>query len=178
MTIKERLQTLSEDDLRQKVVIPLLLSLGCNEAIDNCGPAENGKDVIYECHHMLKKPVYGAVVLKNDHNIKSADLDRGLTIQVDKALSKFTHRNDPRVETKVHEVILMTSFDITEPVRAFFRDQSGTTFPNIHFVDGDRFEFLIRSAIIDYTAKTGRDYVFEVETFSDVCNQLSGRISK
>lgn len=177
MTIKENLQKLSEDELRQKIVIPLLVTLGCNNAVDNCGPTEKGKDVIYEIPHFLKDPIFGAVILKNDHDLKSADLDRGLKIQVDKALNKFNHRRDPRVETKVHELILMTAFDITEPVRTYFLDNCGTYFPNIHFVDGNRLEFLIRATIIAYTGKTGRDYIFSAETFNQVCDELSGRMA-
>jgi hypothetical protein len=177
MTIKEKLQNLSEDDLRQKVIIPLLLTLGCSDAVDNCGPTEKGKDIIYEIPHFLKDSIYGAVILKNDHDLRSSDLDRGLKVQVDKALNKFNHRKDPRVETKVHELILITAFNITESVRTYFLDNCGSNFPNIHFVDGNRLEFLIRTTIIAYTDKTDRDYIFDVGTFNQICNELSSLIA-
>lgn len=177
MTIKEKLQELSEDELRQKIIIPLLLTLGCSGAVDNCGPTEKGKDIIYEIPHFLKDSIYGAVIIKNDHDLKSADLDRGLNVQVNRALNKFNHQKDPRVETKIHELVLVTAFNITEPVRTYFLDNCGTNFPNIHFVDGNRLEFLIRTTIIAYTNKTGRGYIFSIDNFNQICDELSSRMA-
>jgi hypothetical protein len=65
MNVKDKLQLLSEDDLRRNVVIPLLSALGCSDVRDNCGQYEYGKDIVYTIRdHFLKEKIWGAVVVK------------------------------------------------------------------------------------------------------------------
>ncbi len=170
-TIREKLQSLSEDDLRVSIIIPLLYALGCTEVRDNCGPDEKGKDIIYSTPHLLGANIYGAVILKNDRNLGLGKMDN-LRSQALRALNAFGNPRDPRIETKVHELIFVTSFDITSDVRDFLVKNCGSNFPNMHFVDGVRLELLIRKIIDLFKKLTGRTYVFDITSFAGMCDKV------
>src|SRR5574337_1410737 len=94
MSIKLVLKKLSEDTLRQKIVIPLLFALGCETVRDNCSPRENGKDIIYSKKHFLKQSIYGAALLKVT-NISKPDLYNTLQRQISEAIVPFISYDEP-----------------------------------------------------------------------------------
>ena len=63
---KQQIQSLSEDDLRQKVIIPLLSKLGFVDPIHHHHAGEKGKDIVCkEYDPKFKKFTYLAVIVKN-----------------------------------------------------------------------------------------------------------------
>jgi len=170
MSIKEKFQTLNEDDLRQKIIMPLLFVLGCNDVRDNCGPAEYGKDILYLCRdHFLREKIWGAVLIKRDE-INKSSLDN-IHRQISDAINQFIDPDDPRNKIQLHEILVITSRSITSEALKYINEQSGKNFQNIHFINGDRLEFLINQTIIDFNQKNRGVYIFDVETYSGICGR-------
>jgi len=165
MSIIQQLQCLSEDNLRQKIIIPLLYFLGCREVRDNDGNRENGKDIVYvNYNHFLRKEIVGAVILKITDIGKGVRL-RNIEDQVRAAIAKFISHGDPRNKIRIHEIVVITSKKITQDAMEEVYNFSGANFQNIHFVDGIRLEFLINQVIIEHNKDKKLNYVFSVETF-------------
>ncbi len=111
MSVKDKFQTLSEDDLRQKIIMPLLFVLGCQDVRDNCGPAEYGKDILYLCRdHFLREKVWGAVLIKKE-DINKSSLDN-IHRQISDAINQFIDPDDPRNKIQLHEILVITSRSI------------------------------------------------------------------
>jgi hypothetical protein len=170
MGIKDQLKNLSEDDLRQKVLIPLMFGLGCQDVRDNCGPSELGKDVLYLSRdHFLREKVWGAILLKAT-DINKASLEN-IHRQLSDAINQFTDPDDPRNKIQLQEILIVTSRRITPDAQKYIHEQSGKNFQNVHFVTGDRLEFLINQVIIEYNQRTNTKYNFTVETFAGIFGQ-------
>jgi hypothetical protein len=176
MNIKEILQILSEDGLRKKVIIPMMSALGCIDVYDTHGPYEKGKDVVYGIKHLLKKKIYGAIIVKNKGNInKGRSLDN-LYRQAKDALKEFENPNDPSgSKVKIHELIIMTAFEVTVAASTYIFENCGVNFPNLHIVDGNTLESIIRELISEYKIKNNKKYQFNIDTFKDFCERKSER---
>jgi len=174
MNIREKLQTLSEDDLRKKVIIPMMYALGCINVRDTHGPYEKGKDVVYEVYHLFRRNIYGAIIVKNKRNIGKSDLEN-LHRQANEALVTFKNPNDPRNEIKIHELTIMTSYRFSDPARDYIFENCGRNFPNIHIINGASLESIILGLISDYETNTKMKYQFNISTFKDFCDRMSGR---
>lgn len=177
MNVKDKLHLLSEDDLRRKVVIPLLSALGCQQLQDNCGPSEYGKDIVYIVRdHFLKEKIWGAaVVKKSDINKSSIDT---IHRQIVDAITPFPHPDNPGSTVQVHEILLITSRGMTSEAQKYINENSGKCFPNIHFINGDRLEFLINEVIIEYNKRHQHHYVFSINTFGKICGKGPGQTSE
>jgi len=172
MGIKEQLQSLSEDNLRQKILMPLLFALGCSDIRDNCGSSEYGKDIIYLCRdHFLREKIWGAALIKKSE-INKNGLDN-IHRQISDAINQFIDPDDPRSETQIHEILIITPRRITTEALKYIHDQSGKNFQNIHFINGYRLEFLINQIISEYNAKKSTSYVFSIDTFGNICGDHS-----
>ncbi len=170
MSVKDKLQILNEDDLRQKIIMPLLFVLGCPDVRDNCGPAEYGKDILYLCRdHFLREKVWGAALIKRD-DINKSSLDN-IHRQISDAINQFIDPDDPRSKVQLHEILIITSRSITSEALKYINEQSGKAFQNIHFINGDRLEFLINQTIIDFNQKNTGIYIFDVETYGSMCGK-------
>jgi len=176
MNIKERLQKLSENDLRKKIIIPMMYALGCIDVRDTHGPYEKGKDVVYGIDHLLKKRVYGAIIIKNNGNInKGRPLDN-LYRQSKDAMKEFENPNDPAgSKIKINELIVVTAYEITPAASNYIFENCGVNFPNLHIVDGNTLESIIRKLISGYKIKENKVYQFNIDTFKDFCERKSGR---
>jgi hypothetical protein len=73
------LKALSEDDLVEYVVIPLLRAMGFQDVVNNGGPSEHGKDIVAMKHDELRLPSWLAVVAKKEDLTNSASSHHGLT---------------------------------------------------------------------------------------------------
>ena len=167
MSIKDQLQNLSEDSLRQKILIPLLFILGCKDVRDNCGPAEYGKDILYLSRdHFLREKIWGAAIVKKGE-INKSSLEN-INRQVSDAINQFIDPDDPRNKIQLHEILIITSKGITSEALKYIHEQSGKNFQNIHFINGSRLEFLINQVILEYNLKLNTSYIFNIETFGNI----------
>lgn len=166
--IKEELQKLSEDDLRKKIVIPMMKRLGCVKVEDWCGPREEGKDVLYIKKDTFRDDTCGAIILKNRRDITKSRRDnhdvREIKSQIEEAMtSEIINPLEPVEKINLHELCIMTSYEINKDARKFIYSSCGKIMPYIKFIDGDKLVRLIQKIIGDF------DYTFNVENFKDFC---------
>lgn len=176
MTIKEKIQALNEEDLRIKIVMPLLKAYGCSDIHDMHGTLERGKDIIYLTIDTFRRPVRGAIVLKaEDINQSVFDTVRR---QVEQAASDdYPDPVHPEVSAKVFELILMTSQKITASLQQYFGSQSGVNIPRFEVIDGDSLSEVILSLYQRYSQQVSQECPeFEIENFSDFCEQYTLKI--
>lgn len=172
--IKDELQRLSEDDLRKKIVIPMMKRLDCFKVEDWCGPREGGKDVLYMRKDTFLDDTCGAIILKNRRDITKSRRDdydiREIESQIKEAMvSKIINPLDPVDEISLHEVCVITSYEINREAREYIRNSCGRLMPYIKFIDGDKLVQLIQEII------GNSDYTFDVENFKDFCETTEER---
>jgi AAA+ ATPase superfamily predicted ATPase len=90
--------------------------------------------------------------------------------QINEAITPFVKPDDPRAKIQIHELILITSQDITDEAQQYIYENSGKCFPNIQYIDGHRLTHLINEVILEYNKNKSENYIFSVETFSSICN--------
>ena len=151
----------------------MMNALKCSFVKDNHGPKEAGKDVIYTVPHFLKKDINGAIILKAV-KVGQAALDN-LIRQINQAIELFSVPRDPSNKLRVNELILMTSYDFTEDVRTYIFNNSGKTFPNMHFVNGDEMELLISGIMNEHYEKTQILQTFSIDAFLTICEEVTDR---
>lgn len=136
---KERhLRTLSEDDFRDSVVRPLLLSLGFRDGRDLCGPAEEGKDAAFLFDTPIGEPDLivlqtkaGNLNLASDHsmNVETAVTQLRTAMQTRIAFLETKHRRLPV------RALLCASGKINQRARDHICSELRD--PRIQFLDAD-----------------------------------------
>ncbi len=175
MNIKESLQVLSENELRIKIIIPMMYALGCFDVRDTHGPQEKGKDVVYGINHLLIKKTYGAIIIKNNGNLRKGPSLDVLYRQAIDAMKEFENPNDPSGgRIKVYELMFVTAYDITPVANSYIFENCGANFPNLHIIDGNTLESIICEIISKHKMEDS-NYQFNANSFNDYCERITGR---
>ena len=141
------------------------------------GRLNMGRTLCILCGITFWRKKYGgaAVVKKSDINKSSLDT---INRQIVEAITPFPHPDNPGSTVQVHEILLITSRGMTSEAQKYINGNSGKCFPNIHFINGDRLEFLINEVIIEYNKRHQRHYVFSIKTFGKICRNGLGQTSE
>jgi len=174
MTIKQRLQNLSENDLRKKIIIPLMCGLNCHRVTNLHGTRERGKDVLFFKKGTFRETVPGVILIKNDGDIiKSGPPNRSIQViltQAQEAINtEIINPDDPNNKIKIKELIIMTSFEINGPAMEYINDNCLKSLPHITYIDGDKLCNLIIELIGIHK------YKFKINTFKGFCESISNR---
>ena len=176
MGIKEQLQKLSEDELRKKIIIPLLKVTNFEHIKDLCGPNESGKDILYVRRDLLSSTyITGAVLLKNEKDItKSGKSDiRKIADQAREAITNpIPDPLDPHKETNIREIYVITSFDIAMEAMKHIHTTLNNSQLYLKFINGDQLEQQITKII------GSRRYSFTPDSFGEFCKkqiEISGK---
>ena len=168
MSIKEILKNLSEDELRKKIVIPFLKVLGFKNVEDWCGPQEKGKDVLYVKEDPLGQPIVGALLIKNDRDIKKSGKNdiRKIESQAREAITtQIPDPRDPYIRTNIRGLYILTSFNIEPEARNYILNALGNSQLYLTFIDGNQLEERIKKII----GTSG--YIFSPDDFEQFCKQ-------
>ncbi|MFA6944266.1 MAG: hypothetical protein WC220_00065 [Pedobacter sp.] len=176
MDIKQQLQLLQEDDLRIKIIIPLMKAFGATCIRDWHGTNERGKDVLYKKENDFGELVHKGILLKAK-TISKEVFSSEVRIQIEEAVG--VPITDPEYLTdkiKLKGLIIMTSFDITSGAISIVEEFAGKTTPVVEIVDGDRLCGLINKLIDSFNRNesnktTPNFYEFNCETFLDFCDR-------
>jgi len=172
MSIKEELQKLNENDLRKKIVIPYL-KVYHKTVEDWHGAEEKGKDIVYIIREEeWKKYVVGAVVIKNNGDIKmSGGKNTNLQILNYQLQNTYTEPIqfplDPRQMRYIEKITVLTSYDINRRAREFIYKSIHPYFRMVSFIPGNKLEEMIQDFIKD------KNYEFSCDTFESFCKPLS-----
>ncbi len=172
MGIREQLQALSEDKLRIKIVIPLLRALGCTYVKNHHGRTEKGKDIIYQFKHpILCRELYGAVVMKNNGKVSKKDQCE-IERQIKEATRGYINIENPLSSIRIHELIFLSAYDLTEDMINYFYENCGITCPNLHFILGSELERLIQTIMDKLIRLSEKHHKFSIDNFKNICVQL------
>jgi len=110
---KQQIQCLSEDDLRQKVIMPLLIKLGFIDPIHHHHAGEKGKDIVCkEYDPIFKRTKYLAVIVKRGNVTGSSSSSDGyfnVINQIKQALNEpYKHIYELK-EVSIDQCLLITS---------------------------------------------------------------------
>lgn len=181
MTVKSELQKLNEQDLREKIVVPLMRAYGAHEVRSWHGSTEKGKDVLYKKGNDFDEPVFKAILLKAKKIDKSV-LDGEVKSQIEDACHRpFINPDHPADETRIRGLTIMTNQDITTDARESIHELTAKTFPSIEIVDGDRLSGYIDRILDIYNQAQSREnppvyYDFSVDSFENFCNNYRNKI--
>lgn len=177
MTIKEQLNEIKEDDLRKKVIIPMMYALKCEHVFDNHGSLEDGIDVLYGSNNVFGQKFFGGIVLKNDGKINKGNKLYEIDRQVKEALVRRDHPLDLDSDIRVREIVVITSYDVSSYARKYLKEQIYmNTFLNFRIICGSELEQVIKNVIDKFRKnKDGEEYKFNVNNFKQMCEEYTGR---
>lgn len=169
--------SLSENDLRVKVLIPLLRALGCIKVEDWQGNEERGVDVYFACKDVLGEVHHCAVFIKVGNITMSGKTDmRKYEGQLRQALLvKFPNPLDTSSSISAGLVYVAFNGTMNKPAKDFFKDTLENQHPGrLRILDIDQIRYLID---IELPTRVGwpTDYSFTVGSFAAICDKFQAR---
>jgi hypothetical protein len=164
---------LSEDDLRVKVLVPMLRALGCIKVEDWQGPQENGKDIYFAYHDVLGDVQHCCVFIKQGDITKSGSTDiRKYEAQLREAFNnEFTNPLDNATPVRAGSVYVACNGTINDSARTYLRANIELHFPGrVRLMDIDKIAYLIDVELVR-RGTLPATYVFTVNGFADICEK-------
>lgn len=152
---KRKLQSLTERELRGKLLIPLFQALGFSDVYETHGPTEKGKDIIFrETSKMGESVVHAAVVSTEDMTARVEDSNSAKRIlnQVEMALDEPYQDKSTGRNTEVDRCWVVTSGRILPTASASISGklQKYNLSKVVRFIDADRLIELIDQSYPSY----------------------------
>jgi hypothetical protein len=138
---RENLKSLLEKNLCLEVLIPLFRAMGYSDVrYYHGGSLEQGKDIVMWKHDELKGRVNYAVVVKAEKITGSAAIVAVVAFQAQQALGSTFVDEVTQEAHPVHEVLIITSHEITKEGHESLKNASAGTNSEklIHKIDGDK----------------------------------------
>jgi len=175
--IKTRLVEIEyEDDLRINVIIPLMKALGAIKVEDRHGYQEKGIDVYFSYKNIFNKNKHCGIILKKGDIKKSYGNDmRNITNQIEEAL-RFRLKNPLEFtsDIRISEIYIINNGKINNPAREVIKTFFDTNiFTNFSIYDADILKNIIHEVLTKNRKYIPDPYVFEVDTFKDVCKMIT-----
>lgn len=175
MNIRTPLTKLSEDKLREEIMIPLLNALGAYKTESMCGPNEKGKDVYFAYKDLFGLYKHCCLFIKKGDVKKSGKNDiRKMRGSLQEAImSDFSSPIDSKTKIHIDEFYFVCSGKINGQARDYLSEFCGKrSMPNFRVFDiDDLVKFIIE--LID-----GNTYSFHIKTFKNFCEGMSPRIGR
>lgn len=166
--IRSQIMNLTEDNLREKVLIPVLKALGAFKVEPMCGPRERGKDVYFAYTDLFNLHKHCCLFIKKGDVKKSGRNDirkmqGGIieAIQID-----FISPVDNLTMVSINEFYFVCSGKINTEAREFLSEMcKKRCMPNLRIFDADD----LVKIIIQIAGNSG--YRFNTRTFKDFCER-------
>lgn len=176
MNLRDAIIKLSENDLRKKVVIPLLKALDAYGTEDFHGSREKGKDVYFSYKNIFGRYKHCCFFIKKGNIKKGGKNDiRKMQVAIEEAIkSDFTSPIDNKTPVHIEEFYFVCSGKINKEAREWLTDFLVKTrsFSNVDIFDIDNLMKLILDLIKKYNGLMGESYEFSVETFGNYCKKI------
>jgi hypothetical protein len=176
MIIREELQTLSENGLRNKILIPLLKALGSYGVENFHGPNEKGKDVYFSYKNIFGKNKHCCLFIKKGDIYKRPGKNdiRKMKESIEEAITReFISPIDNKTPIHIEEFYFVCSGKINREARdwisEFIRKRN---VPNFDIFDIDNLIDLILNLIKKYNNQMELKYMFSVKTFDSYCKKV------
>jgi hypothetical protein len=168
---------LLEDDLRVKVLIPLLRALGCIKVEDWQGTQENGKDIYFAYKDVLGDIQHCCVFIKVGDITKSGKTSiRNYESQLREAFNAdFTNPLDNATSIRAGSVYVACNGFINDAARNYMHQNFELQFPGrIRFLDIDKICYLI-DVELGNRIEIPAGYTFEISTFTEICEKSKAK---
>lgn len=176
MGIREKITKLSENNLRKKVIIPLLNALGAYGTEDFHGPREKGKDVYFSYKNLFGRNKHCCFFIKKGNIKKTGRNDiRNMKGAIEEAIkSEFTNPIDNKTPVRIEEFYFVCSGKINQEAREWLTEflVKQSNFPNLDVFDIDSLIQFIVDLIKKFNNKIGENYNFNISTFASYCKKI------
>ena len=165
---------LSENDLRVKVLVPMLRALGCRKVEDWQGAQENGKDIYFAYIDILGDVQHCCIFIKQGDITKSGVTDiRRYEAQLREAFNnEFTNPLDNATPVRAGSVYVACNGTINDSARTYIRNNIELHFPGrVRFLDADKIAYIIDFELVR-RGTLPSSYVFAVDGFADICEKV------
>ena len=177
MDIKTQISRLCEDELRDKVIIPMLNAIGAYGVEKFHGVREKGKDVYFSYEDIFGEDKHCCFFIKKGNITKSGTNDiRKMEGQIQEALiCEFTSPINNIDLVHIEEFYFVTNGKVNKEARNYLSEMViKRHMPNIRIYDIDRLvKILIRKVIKPFNDNTNHDYIFQKDNFNDICREIS-----
>lgn len=179
MDTRTQIARLSEDGLRDKIIIPMLNALGAYGVEKFHGPREMGKDVYFAYKDIFREHKHCCFFIKAGDITKSGKNDVGkMERHIKEAIfSKFTNPIDNITQIFIEELYFVCNGKVNREAREYLTNMfQAHQMPNMKIIDIDRLvEIIIDKLIRPFNAINGQQYLFQVENFKDFCEKISAQ---
>lgn len=176
MNLRNKIIKLSENNLRKKIIIPLLNALGAYGTEDFHGPREKGKDVYFSYKNLFGRNKHCCFFIKKGNIKKTGRNDiRNMKGAIEEAIkSEFTNPIDNKTPVRIEEFYFVCSGKINQEAREWLTEflVKQSNFPNLDVFDIDSLIQLILDLIKKFNDKIGENYNFNTSTFSAYCDKI------
>jgi len=176
MNLRDKITKLSENNLRKKVIIPLLKALDAYNTEDFHGSREKGKDVYFSYKSIFGKYKHCCFFIKKGDIKKSGKNDiRKMQVAIEEAIkSEFTSPIDNKTPVRIEEFYFVCSGKINREAREWLTEFLVKTksFSNVDIFDIDNLMKLILDLIKKYNGLMRESYKFNVGTFNNYCKRI------
>lgn len=173
--IKTQLVQLLENDLRIKIVMPLIIAKGAYKVLDWHGRNEKGKDVYFAYKDLFGDYKHCCIFIKAGDVTKSGQKDiRKMKGAIDEALfSKFDSPMDNHSPVYIEEFYFACNGTVNDDARSYLSELfHRRQFPNFKIYDIDRITEMIRDLIRSYSNKVDKSYIFDCDGFEGFCKRI------
>lgn len=167
MDIKRQLTDLSENDLREKVIMPMIDALGAFKTENFHGPSEKGKDVYFAYVDLFGLYKHCCVFIKKGDVRKSGRNDiRKMESAINEAILRdFVSPIDNQTRVSINELCFICSGKINKEARDYISEMCRKKYmPNIRIFDIDDLVKIILDKAIGNSG-----YKFRITNFKDFC---------
>ncbi len=176
MNIREKLEKLSENNLRKKVLIPLLKALGAYATEDFHGSREKGKDVYFSYKNVFSRDKHCCFFIKKGNIKKSGVNDiRNMQGAIGEAIQReFISPINNKTPVRIEEFYFVCSGKINKESRDWLSELlvKNRQMPNFDIFDIDNLMQLILDLIKKFNNSMGGNYEFGVKTFNKYCKKI------
>lgn len=181
--ITTQISKLLEDDLRDKVLIPMFKALGAVKVRKKHGPNEKGKDVYFAYRDIVGSHKHCCLLIKAGNITKSGRGDDVGVVerQIKEALFfEFVDPFEKKRKAYIEEFYLVCNGEVKDQAEEYFYEMMKKhAMPNVRIVElEDIVNIIIDQIIHPYNIETQRGYVFNVSSFSSICEDIYGRSLK
>jgi hypothetical protein len=175
MNIRSKIIRLSENNLREIILIPLLNALGAYGVQKFHGSSEKGKDVYFAYKDLFGEHKHCCFFIKIGDIKKSGKNDiRKMKGHIEEAIQReFINPIDNKIPIYIEEFYFVCSGKINQEARDYITDLlRHRQMPNLRIFDIDKLTQAILELIKRYKSILKKNYIFNTQSFSKYCNHI------
>jgi hypothetical protein len=176
MDLRDELLKLSENDLRKKIIIPLLKALGAYHVEDFHGPREKGKDVYFSYKNIFGRYKHCCFFIKKGNIKKTGKNDvRKCQNAIEEAIKiELINPIDNKSSVRIEEFYFVCSGRINQEAREWLNEflVKQKIVPNCDIFDGESLIQFILDLIKKYIGLMRCSYKFNIATFEDYAERI------